>query len=73
MSSLIYMGGGMLVLLIVAIVVALFVASRFVRGRSDALLVVTGYMGKNPDGDNKVAKIVHGGLTFVWPFIQTYS
>ena len=45
MSSLIYMGGGMLVLLIVAIVVALFVASRFVRGRSDALLVVTGYMG----------------------------
>lgn len=46
----------------------LLLLKRFVRGRSDELLIVTGKVGKDV-----TAKILHGGITFVWPVIQTYD
>lgn len=48
------------------------IAKRYKRCPSDKLLVVFGRTGKNADGGNATAKIIHGGGAFVWPIIQDY-
>lgn len=58
----------MLIVFVICCLSLLVISKRIVRGRSDELLVVTGKVGK---GRN--AKILHGGITFIWPIIQTYE
>lgn len=50
------------------VVTALFLASRYRRCSSDMILVVFGKVGKGQS-----AKCLHGGGTLVWPLIQDYA
>jgi len=50
------------------VVTALFLASRYRRCSSDMILVVFGKVGKGLS-----ARCLHGGGTLVWPLIQDYA
>ncbi|MBQ9406823.1 MAG: hypothetical protein IJU37_08845 [Desulfovibrio sp.] len=54
--------------LCIAVVLSLVMLRRFVHGKPDALLVVMGAVGSG-----RKAKILHGGITFVWPVIQSWD
>lgn len=56
------------VVLVLGLAIFFLALTHFVRGRSDELLVVTGKIS-----GGKSAKILHGGLTFIWPILQSYS
>ncbi len=56
------------VVICIAIVFSLVMLRRFVHGKPDALLVVMGAVGAG-----RKAKILHGGITFVWPIIQSWD
>ena len=45
------------------------ILSRYLKCKSDEVLVVYGKTG----GDKKSAKLYHGGAAFVWPIIQGYE
>lgn len=55
-------------ILIVLFLVALFLATRYVRCPGNQVLVVQGKVG-----EGKAVKCYHGGATFVWPLIQEAS
>jgi flotillin len=56
------------VLFIILLSLVLFLAKRYRRCPSNAVLVVYGAVG-----GGQSAKTVHGGGTFVWPIIQDYD
>lgn len=58
----------LIVVLLLALGFSALLFRRFVHGRPDALLVVMGAVGKG-----QRAKILHGGVTFVWPIIQSWD
>lgn len=48
--------------------IVLFIASRIVRCPANRILVIQGQVG-----DGRAVTCVHGGLSIVWPLIQTYD
>lgn len=59
---------GIGIIVTLALILSFGLLRCFVRGKADKLLVITGCIGKD-----KTAKIMHGGITFVWPFFQGYD
>lgn len=58
----------MAVIVCLAVLFSLLLLRRFVHGKPDSLLVVMGAVGAG-----RKAKILHGGITFVWPVIQSWD
>ena len=66
------------IIIISIIAIAIFgtvagILGRFRKCPSNKLLVIYGSTGKDTNGKNKSAKVIHGGLQFVWPVIQSYQ
>lgn len=66
--------------LIVVAVAALFIFilivsffRRYKRCPSDRILVVYGKVGKGANTEDRSAKCIHGGASFIWPIIQDYA
>ena len=51
----------------------LTIATRYKTCPSDKVMIIYGKIGKNADGTYRSAKCMHGGATFVWPFVQKYT
>ena len=65
---------GLIIAIVVLVVGTLaIVASRFKKCPSDKIMIIYGAVRKNKDGTSRVAKCIHGGASFVWPFFQSYS
>ncbi len=58
---------------IVAMIVFVFVMSRYRRCPADKILVIYGKVGRGTEGDSRSARCIHGGAAFVWPVIQDYK
>lgn len=64
--------------LIIAIVVVVFlficlIVSRYKKCPSDKIMVIYGQVGTTKEGQNRSAKCIHGGASFIWPFFQAYQ
>lgn len=70
-------GGIVGVIVAAALIIILLIATiatRYKKCPSDKIMVVYGAMlGKTADGEPRSSKCIHGGASFVWPFIQSYS
>lgn len=81
MSFLFFSEGGIpsaILIIIVVFFTLLFLAfvtvlMRVRRCASDQIMVVSGRVGKNPDGTRRSSKCIHGGVAFIIPVIQKYS
>jgi flotillin len=60
--------GGLITVLLLALFVVVFFASRYKRCPSNRVLVIFGRVG-----GGKASKCLHGGGTFVWPLVQDYA
>lgn len=60
-------------IIVIAFSVIVFIVSRIKKCPSNKIMVISGKVGKNPDGTKKSALCIHGGTKFVIPFIQQYS
>lgn len=65
----------MLVCVIVLIVMTtmIVILSRYRKCPSDKILVIYGKVGQTQDGQQRSAKCIHGGASFIWPVIQAYE
>jgi flotillin len=54
---------------LVAFMTLMILARYFKRCSSNEILVIFGKTG----GDDRAAKCIHGGATFVWPLVQDYA
>jgi len=64
---------GIIVTVIVIIaMVLIFIVSRVRKCPSDKILVIYGSV-KAVDGVSQSANCIHGGVKFIWPFIQAYQ
>ena len=65
----------MLVCVIVLIVLTttIVILSRYRKCPSDKILVIYGKVGQTQDGQQRSAKCIHGGASFIWPVIQSYE
>ncbi len=64
--------------IIIAIVAVFFmifgvIAARYKKCPSDQVMIIYGNVGKNKDGTSRSSKCIHGGASFVWPFVQAYK
>ncbi len=74
-------GGGlapatlMLACVIVLLVLTTFIVvlSRYRKCPSDKILVIYGKVGQTQDGQQRSAKCIHGGASFIWPVVQSYE
>lgn len=55
------------------LVVIVLIISRYKKCPSDKIMVIYGQVGSNTNGDNRSAKCIHGGASFVVPFLQAYE
>lgn len=61
-------------IILIVVLIALTIFTRFKICPQDKIMVVQGYMlGKNSDGTARGAKCIHGGAQFIWPFVQSYT
>lgn len=58
--------------IIVLTIILLFI-SRYRKCPSDKIMVIYGRLKKSGDGQSRSSKCIHGGASFVWPFIQAYQ
>ncbi|MGN1409374.1 MAG: flotillin family protein [Eubacteriales bacterium] len=49
------------------------ILSRYRKCPSDKILVIYGKVGQTQDGQQRSAKCIHGGASFIWPVIQSYE
>ncbi len=57
---------------VILVMILVLIVSRVRKCPSDKILVVYGSV-KNKDGVNQSANCIHGGVKFIWPFIQAYQ
>lgn len=64
-----------LVVAIVAVILLIIclIVSRYKKCPSDKIMVIYGQVGSTKEGQNRSAKCIHGGASFVWPFFQAYQ
>ena len=55
---------------IACIILLVAVAKRYKRCPPDKIMVISGKVGKGPDGEARSSICLHGGAKFVWPIIQ---
>lgn len=69
--------GGVVGIIIAAVVIVVMVfaviAARYKKCPSDKVMIIYGNVGKNKDGTSRSSKCIHGGASFVWPFVQAYK
>ncbi len=65
-------GGIVAAVIILLLLISIFI-SRYKKCPSDKIMVIYGKVGKAKDGTSRASKCIHGGASFVWPFIQAYS
>lgn len=70
LSSLLIVAGILVVVIFITIVSIL---SRYKKCPPDKILIVYGKSSKDKDGSRKPAKIIHGGSTFIWPYLQGFD
>ncbi len=65
---------GLVIAVISLILVVIFlIISRYKKCPSDKIMVIYGQVGSTKDGDTRSAKCIHGGASFIVPFIQAYE
>lgn len=64
--------GIIVTILVIAAMILILIVSRVKKCPSDKILVVYGSV-KAKDGVNQSASCVHGGVKFIWPFVQAYQ
>ncbi len=60
-----------IVLLILTTIIVIL--SRYRKCPSDKILVIYGKVGQTTDGQQRSAKCIHGGASFIWPVVQSYE
>ncbi len=65
----------MLVCVIALVILTTFIVilSRYRKCPSDKILVIYGKVGQTSDGQQRSAKCIHGGASFIWPVVQAYE
>jgi len=61
------------VLVLVLVMLLLTVLLRYKKCPSDKIMVIYGKVSPNKDGTSRSAKCIHGGASFIWPFVQSYT
>lgn len=61
------------VAVLIVVLIVLTIAVRYKTCPPDKIMVIYGKIRPNPDGTYRSAKCVHGGASFVVPFIQKYT
>lgn len=61
------------VIVLVVLTTMIVILSRYRKCPSDKVLVIYGKVGQTQDGQQRSAKCIHGGASFIWPVIQSYE
>jgi len=61
------------VIVLIALTTVIVILSRYRKCPSDKILVIYGKVGQTQDGQQRSAKCIHGGASFIWPVIQSYE
>ncbi len=61
------------VFVLILLTTAIVILSRYRKCPSDKILVIYGKVGTTQDGQQRSAKCIHGGASFIWPVIQSYE
>ncbi len=61
------------VIVLVLMTTLIVILSRYRKCPSDKILVIYGKVGQTQDGQQRSAKCIHGGASFIWPVIQAYE
>ncbi|MFA6801410.1 MAG: SPFH domain-containing protein [Acholeplasmataceae bacterium] len=64
--------GIIVTVLVIAFMLLILIVSRVKKCPADKILVIYGSV-RSKDGVNRSANCVHGGVKFIWPFIQAYQ
>lgn len=77
MNNLLAKGSGVVVILVMLVAIilmlALVIVTRVKKCPSDKILVKYGKVGSNKDNTARSSKCIHGGVSFIWPVIQSYA
>jgi len=63
--------GTITAIVVILFMILVFVVSRVRKCPSDKILVIYGAVKQ--DGVNRSANCIHGGVKFIWPFVQAYQ
>jgi len=61
------------VIVLLVLTTVIVVLSRYRKCPSDKILVIYGKVGQTQDGQQRSAKCIHGGASFIWPVVQAYE
>ncbi len=61
------------VIILIVLTTVIVILSRYRKCPSDKILVIYGKVGATQDGQQRSAKCIHGGASFIWPVIQAYE
>ena len=61
------------VIVLIVLTTIIVILSRYRKCPSDKILVIYGKVGQTQDGQQRSAKCIHGGASFIWPVIQSYE
>lgn len=61
------------VIVLVLLTTVIVILSRYRKCPSDKILVIYGKVGTTQDGQQRSAKCIHGGASFIWPVVQSYE
>ncbi len=61
------------VIVLVLLTSVIVILSRYRKCPSDKILVIYGKVGTTQDGQQRSAKCIHGGASFIWPVVQSYE
>jgi len=61
------------VIVLVVLTTIIVILSRYRKCPADKILVIYGKVGTTQDGQQRSAKCIHGGASFIWPVIQAYE
>ena len=55
------------VIVLIVLTTIIVILSRYRKCPSDKILVIYGKVGQTQDGQQRSAKCIHGGASFIWP------
>ena len=61
------------VIVLIVLTTIIVILSRYRKCPSDKILVIYGKVGQTQDGQQRSAKCIHGGASFIWPVVQAYE
>ena len=57
------------VIVLIVLTTIIVILSRYRKCPSDKILVIYGKVGQTQDGQQRSAKCIHGGASFIWPVV----